>query len=82
MLYGSKIGAAVTGGVVQDVYTRVSTGASVDFNKVPSQRDVQRFKAMYPEKAPNPNPCLINQGCSSLKATFLRTKAICKKAVP
>lgn len=82
MLYGSKIGGEVNGGVVQNVYTRASDGAVIPFNLVPSQRDVQRFKTMYPQKAPNPNPCLVNQGCSPWEATFLRGKAICKNALP
>lgn len=81
MLYGSKIGGVVSGGETQNVYTKASDSSVVAFNKVPSQRDVQRFKSMYSQPAPNPNPCLINQGCSSFRAAFLRTKASCKKLV-
>ncbi|KAH8812728.1 hypothetical protein F5884DRAFT_315757 [Xylogone sp. PMI_703] len=81
MLYGSAIGGVVTNGVPANVYTRASDGKAIGYNKVPSPRDVERFMAMYSQNAPFPNTCLINQGCSPLKASFLRTKDKCKKII-
>jgi hypothetical protein len=78
MLYASPIGGAVRNGAPANVYTRASDGKVIAYNKTPSQRDVSRFNAMYSEKAPYPNPCLINQGCSPKKAVFMNAKAKCK----
>lgn len=78
MLYASPIGGRVENGVPLNVYTRASDGKVISYNKTPSQRDVSRFNAMYSEKAPYPNPCLINQGCSPYKAVFRNAKAKCK----
>lgn len=79
MLYSSPIGGAVRNGVPANVYTRASDGKVITYNKSPSQRDVNRFNAMYSSKAPYPNPCLINEGCSPKQAMFLRIKATCKR---
>jgi len=73
MLYGSTIGA--TAGT--NAYTRKSDGAVISPNTVPSQRDVQRFKQMYPNPSPNPNPCLISGGCSKWNARFKALAAAC-----
>lgn len=78
MLYASAIGGTVVNGVPQNVYTKASDGSVVTYNKTPSQRDVNKFNALYSEKAPYPNPCLINQGCSPSKAMFGNIKAACK----
>lgn len=78
MLYASPIGGRVVNGVPLNVYTRASDGKVITYNKTPSQRDVSRFNAMYSEKAPYPNPCLINQNCSPFKAVFNNAKAKCK----
>ncbi|ELR02727.1 hypothetical protein VC83_00836 [Pseudogymnoascus destructans] len=77
MLYASPIAGAVRDGAPINVYRRASDGKVITYNKSPSQRDVNRFNAMYSAKAPYPNPCLINQGCSPKQALFLRGKAIC-----
>ncbi|KFY26803.1 hypothetical protein V493_03855 [Pseudogymnoascus sp. VKM F-4281 (FW-2241)] len=78
MLYASPIGGRVVNGVPLNVYTRASDGKVISYNKTPSQRDVSRFNSMYSEKAPYPNPCLINQGCHPKKAVFMNVKAKCK----
>lgn len=80
MLYASPIGGEVRNGVPANVYTRASDGKVIAYNKTPSQRDVSRFNAMYSEKAPYPNPCLINQGCSPRRAVFMNAKAKCRNA--
>ncbi|KFY41183.1 hypothetical protein V495_05036 [Pseudogymnoascus sp. VKM F-4514 (FW-929)] len=78
MLYASKIGGRDTGNGPATVYTRASDDKVIPYNKTPSQKDVNRFNAMYSEDAPWPNPCLINQGCSPKKAAFKNTLAKCK----
>ncbi|OBT68025.1 hypothetical protein VE03_01472 [Pseudogymnoascus sp. 23342-1-I1] len=78
MLYTSRVGGKVTNGVPANVWTRASDGKVIPYNKTPSQRDVNRFNAMYAEDAPYPNPCLINQGCSPKRAVFMNAKAKCK----
>ena len=70
MLYGSNIGG-------HNVWTRASDGATIPSNKVPSTRDVARFREMYPDEAPRPTPCLVNQDCSPMKAMFYNTVAAC-----
>lgn len=76
MLYASAIGGKVVDNVPQNVYVKAD-GTVVKYNKTPSQQDVNRFNTMYSEAAPKPNPCLINQGCSSLEAAFYKLKDKC-----
>ena len=70
MLYGSNIGG-------QNVYTRTSDGKTIASNIGPSKRDTARLNAIYPAKAPRPNPCLLNQDCSPAKALFYKTLKAC-----
>ena len=73
MLYGSSIGALAG----QNVYTRASDGAVIGDNLVPSSSDVQRLLAIYPEVAPRPAPCLLNQVCNSARTAWSNTIGAC-----
>lgn len=80
MLYGSAIGGRVVNGIPMNVYRTVVGLKVIPYNTEPSQRDVERFGAMYSKPAKFKNPCLINQGCSPGRAMYMNAKAKCKKA--